>query len=271
MNEKERAFIANYAKAIVTHLNSRCVGIITFENEKPAYGSGVCVVIGENYFVATAAHVIQGCTKEDITTIHTRTPSNKKTPIISIGSNGGEDDIVDVGYLEIDPKYAKSMGKEFVDLSRLDPDHSELPNDLVAVYGCPEELINKDLLQRKGIRIQPIGYVTITKAQSEVTKLSSYFSTPSQKHDIYLEYPEEGNTLDTGMPSEKMPETLGMSGGGIWSTNVNSVGSWVADNCKLIAIQRSWNSGARFLRGTQIQHWLQLIKANFPILASQIP
>jgi hypothetical protein len=264
MKEKEKVFLANYTEAIVRHLDSRCVGIVTYKNG--SFGSGVCVEIGGKYFVATAAHVIQGCTEEDVTTIHTRAPSNQKTHIVSIGSNGGGDDVVDVGYLEIDPQYAKSMGKEFVDLGRLESGCSELPNDLAVVYGYPAELTDIELFKEKGIAVQPIGYVTPTKTHSDVAKQLDY--SPIQQNDIYLEYPEDGNILTNGKAVKKMPEAPGMSGGGIWSTNVNYAGIWVADMCKLIAIQRSWNPCVRYLRGTQIQHWLQLIKANFPALSS---
>jgi hypothetical protein len=172
-----------------------------------------------------------------------------------------------VGYLEIAPEFALIMGKDFIDLSRVEasPTLSELK--LCILYGYPTELTNKELLTINGIAVQPISYVTST---IPTTKIKGAEPPANKDNDIFLDYPEDAEILNRGI-ERKIPSAPGMSGGGIWSITESSKESiWTPESYKLIAIDRSWHPSTRWVRGTLIQHWLRLIKDNYPKLANQI-
>ena len=51
----------------------------------------------------------------------------------------------------------------------------------------------------------------------------------------------------------------GFSGGGIWLQVFSKDKLWAAEYSKLVGIQGSWRPEKRYLRGTQIAHWLKLV------------
>lgn len=252
-------------EALVRHLDERCVGLIGFQGDTPVeIGSGTCVTIGGRFFVATAAHVIEDYANADIFIVHTRTPkpAEQRVPIIGRGLRGGKSvDPVDVAFLEISGESATTIGKTFVPLERLEPFCPDLPRDLALVYGYPSEKIDPELLQQRKVRLQPLGYMTPTIDPASLSR--------DRNFDVYLAYPAAGNQVTTGEELDKLPAAPGISGGGIWAAHVNEPGLWSPDKCKLIAIERSWLK-YEWVRGTQIQHWLDLVAAEIPELRSLI-
>ena len=61
-----------------------------------------------------------------------------------------------------------------------------------------------------------------------------------------------------------------MSGGAIWIVEYLEGEVWSPDRACLIGIDQSWSESRKWARGTQIQHWLRLVAANYPDLRSMV-
>lgn len=260
-DRRAEEILRGQTEALVRHLDEQCVALIGFQGDTPGeVGSGTCVTIGGRFFVATAAHFIEDYANADLFIVHTRTPkpADQRVPIIGRGLRGGKvTDPVDVAFLEISGESAISIGKKFVPLERLEPCCEDLPQDLAFVYGYPSEKVDPELLKQQKVRLQPIGYLTIPIDPASLGR--------DRNFDVYLEYPAAGNKLTTGEELDKLPAAHGISGGGIWAAHVNEPGLWSPDKCKLIATEQSWR-GDEWVRGTQIQHWLDLVATDIPEL-----
>ena len=117
------------------------------------------------------------------------------------------------------------------------------------VSGYPQELVEVD---EDTDSITAIGVTYLTNSHDDI---------PQSDTEIYLDYPEEGNrkfdpenVLNLG---NDLPNPAGMSGGGIWSLDVNKVENklWTIDDIKLIGIQISWLVKERYLIGLRINIW----------------
>lgn len=63
----------------------------------------------------------------------------------------------------------------------------------------------------------------------------------------------------------------GMSGGGIWLANlIPHEGIWSPDKMQLIGIEHASDNGKSYARGTQLQHWLRMLREDQPSLAASI-
>jgi len=85
-----------------------------------------------------------------------------------------------------------------------------------------------------------------------------------------LEYPKDINEDVPDGFLKQVPKAVGLSGGGIWKVNPRADGIWSPDAAQLVAIQYSWSEVDRWLRGTLIREWLQMLRADLPELATVI-
>lgn len=272
MNDAERRQQLLFMKsneALIRHLEKRTVAIVSFDGDTPSeIGSGTCIKIEGRYLVATAAHVISKVSVGDIVLVPTGGPNpvSHRPRVIGRGTSGGElNDDVDVGWLEIHPDDVQMLRKDFDPPDRIVSGIQHLPDDLALLCGYPGELIPKDLLERKFLGVQPVGYYTTTIGTSN-------WPLPSkQEFDIYLDYNTQ-DAVSTDGEKIKMPDAPGFSGGGIWAAhaNVQKDTIWSPSAASLIAIDRSWFKEKQWARGTQIQHWLRLIDQDLPMLSSSI-
>lgn len=95
--------------------------------------------------------------------------------------------------------------------------------------------------------------------------------------DAFVAYDSKSEIKRDGKVSdEQLPEPYGMSGGGWWQKKSSLQDTvWHPASYSLMAIQCSWPEKQRYLRGTQIHHWLRLIWNDFTdlreILRAEFP
>jgi hypothetical protein len=253
--EKQKRLMMAHNKAILDHLQEIGVAIVGVRDGEPhAIGSGTCIKIGPHFLIATAAHVIEEYPDDKLMLI-TQQERQEWTPRI-IGR--GVDRTFDVAWLEIHPEVAPELRKQFVAVDRLLPRQSHLNNDLVIVYGFPAQRVQLHREER-GIGVQSICFSSQTLDEAQRP------AEADPLRDTYVEYPEHDLFGPDGAPMVGIPAP-GLSGGGIWTAEVNKDGIWSPQACRLIAIEHSWAEW-KYVRGTQIQHWLALVNRDFALAA----
>jgi len=241
------------------------------DSEDMEGGTGVAVRIGPRHFLATAAHVIKGSHR------------------IEVVRRSGEDPIgfdfrnafwtgpeLDVGLLELSEGQAGRIG-EFVGekniLTRFDQGFAHN----VIVSGFPART-------HRRIARDSIGAVGCTE-RSATLPLTDWPKEmperpPVSGRDVFVPYPENQNVQVTGpgidhhaVPAIPMvpPHPRGMSGGGIWLEIFGRRESGIHHPyLQLIGVQVAFVTPSRLLRGTLIQHWLDLVAEHYPDLRSDI-
>jgi hypothetical protein len=87
---------------------------------------------------------------------------------------------------------------------------------------------------------------------------------------IFLEWPTTAK--DLAGEWHGYPEPKGMSGGGVWASNL-SYAPWRADVVQLVGIEYAVERHApagRYLKAFQMQVWLKMLREDIPELAHQI-
>ncbi len=258
-------------EALIRHFEQRAVAIVTWDTDSDAppkaLGSGTCISVGDRYFVATAAHVLEGCRNDQIFLMPgSKEPLPKQwIPIIGRGERGGgSNDPVDIAWLEVDPHAISALQKVFCPLSRLLSGVFHVPDDWIFFIGYPIAQVPQELFKERKLRVQPVGYYTETLPVKRWPQAKK--GDPSI--DIYIDYNQ--HALLDKMPF-KMIHPEGMSGGGIWLANlIPNKGMWSPDQAQLLGIEHASDDGLSYARGTQIQHWLRMLKEDVPSLGGVI-
>jgi hypothetical protein len=115
------------------------------------------------------------------------------------------------------------------------------------------------------IRTQGVGFGSATLGAATIR------DRYNADYDTYVAWPE--GEVSPGSPDgwlKTLPTAPGMSGCGIWLVMHRDGSIWVPDKMRMVAIQHSWHEGERWLRGTQIQHWLRMVADDLPDLRAEI-
>lgn len=270
-NEEEtfRKQLGAESTAMAEHLYPRSVAIVLHDaNDVPvSVGSGTCVRIADRYFIATAAHVLDGVARfRDIAIValvgDVGRVSNQTPNVVGVGRRGGKKvDPVDVAWIEIEPKaivsWTATWGRAFVTLDRIRIE--PVPEGAHAyVFGQPAEYLNPNCtFQGKPL----LGL-------SALPFLTATIPTPEgcQPEDLYVHYP---NAMNTAEGAKALPVAEGLSGCGIWVVNPREGGVWTPDRAQLAAVEGSWFE-FEWLRGTPMREWLRLVRDDIPELAAEI-
>lgn len=249
-------------ETLVRHFDNITVAIMVMENGEPQeLASGTCIKIGESYLIATAAHVLDSIDIAKLCLI----PKGGCGPgatvgIIAKGAEGGKlSDPVDVAWLEISPKDVTRMRKTFIGIERLSPGVAHLEDDYILVSGYPR-ILSKPDVTKSIMTVQPIGCYTYTLPPGKWPSCAA-----GESFDVFLDYPQEV-TIPMSGEILKVPDAPGLSGGGIWAANIRREGLWSPEFSHLIAIDISWHPDERWVRGTQVGHWIDLIRRDKPEL-----
>lgn len=257
MDKRLELFI-RFNNTIRDHLQPISIAIIGMKDGMPAeLSSGTCIQIGSRYFVATCEHMLRDYADNQLLLV-TRNDRHTWTPIV-IGR--GTDATQDLGWLELPADVIADTDRTFVPLARIRPGVSHLEHDFAVLHGFPAVLAQPQLAER-GIGVQPICFATGTITDPQQV------AAVDPTRDIYLSYPQDELTRSDGAPTRGI-EAHGISGGGIWAADANRSGLWAPDACSLIGIETSWLR-FKWVRGVQVQHWLDLIRRDIPELAPQI-
>jgi hypothetical protein len=274
---KQKLLGQQHTQAMTRYLDERGVALLHWPTGEPKpngtiQGSGTCVRIGERYLIATASHVVRdhqeariAPTDIFIVTDREKRMASERVPIKGIGSRGGgQFDDVDVGWLELEPAVATKLARDWVTIEQFRLRVAELPSDMTFVYGCPAELIDEDRMnERFHIHVRPFGYASGTLDGTERPNRGTL------AHDLFVYYSLDGNRSTDGVPA-MAPHPHGLSGCAIWALDANREGLWTPQNAKLIGIEHSWLKKENWIRGTQIQHWLELVRDDIPTLRTAI-
>lgn len=259
--ERQQLASRQVTTAMCKYLDRHVIGVI-LESEGVAQciGSGTGIKIDGRYFIVSAGHMLMDAKKNkwDMVLTGRGQPSPEVSSFLGYGCR--LDEFVDIAWIELDPESANSLSQEFVALNYLSISICYLENDLAMVNGYQRDLIRiQPFHERRKLTLKPLCFQTLTLHPNV---WSSEFNDAI---DILLKYPEEGCVDSSGKPIN-LPEPYGISGGGIWALDVNCEGIWAPSKAKLIGIEHSWDPSEHYLRATQIQHWLQMLKEDVPEL-----
>ena len=244
-------------EAVRLYLQQRSVSLVGFRDHEPhELGSATCIQIAGRFFLATAAHVILAYPNEQLLIVH---GSVGPLPIINRGVRGGnENDVDDIAWLEVSKDTAARTGKTFIPLSHLHIGLAHDPDLWTLMYGFPSKLVNRTKLVQQELGVTPLVYSTGT-IPSE-----SWPAGCNPDVDVVLNYPDTNNRLDDGREYQ-LPDPHGMSGGGFWFVTPKTGLIWHPE-AHLFGIDRAWWPSRRYARGTQIQHWLNILGEDIPEL-----
>ena len=241
---------------ILPYLEQRSIPLLLLSREErgqPEVFSGTLVTVGGHYFICTAAHCIKDADIDQIVPVLSKQPSRERVLLLDYGYRGGGDhDELDVGWIEVNQRHPDLARYHFVPVGQMERGVSEIRGDMAVLSGCPVETVREDLALRGHYQLRVMHYVTVTKA------MTAWPDTCRPENDIVLEYPDHDNVLEENAPSE-LPDAPGISGGGIWALNLNSAGLWSPDRMRLIGVEHCWSERRRYVRGSQLQHWLDMV------------
>lgn len=258
LTKKQHDLFVRVNNMLTDHLQFIGAAILCTKGGEPQeIGSGTCIEIDGRHFIATAEHVLEHYSDDELLLV-TELDGQDWTPAI-VGR--GVDKRLDVAWLELAPGVEKHLSRRFITLDRIRTECNALPSDVTAVYGFPNKLVEYIPGSRR-IFVQPLCFASGTLDGASLS------STYASDEDIYLSYPQEDLSGPDGTPVKGI-EALGLSGGGIWAFDVNKSGVWTPESAQLIGIQYAWLRW-EWVRGTQIQHWLALVARDLPELGPTI-
>lgn len=226
--------------------------LMTPEPERQHFGSGTLIRVGDQAYVATAAHLFKGgrikhlqvCVGDDSSYTDARGVVQMTNDID-----------VDVALLSFDETENERVVARALPLHQLDVNVRTGAHDLFAVCGVPETgfKVNSDTRTIQ-FTSRVVGCAAMDPADWP------NLDPPAQRdRDIFLHYSSRFG-LDADGNEQGVVNPGGMSGGGVWRVPTKAEGVWSPEAAQLAGIQRSveeddWN----WLRATRIQHWLRLV------------
>lgn len=239
-------------------------------------GSGVAVRIGARFFVATAAHVLDPNHAYEIA------PRPGEAQIRDFVARGC-DHKADVAFLEVRAADAHCMMERFWSDARLLESVDTAAECPVLMVGYPGRFLRPIAERDTGVRIErtircdAFTYLTATLRGCEWPK-GSFETEPVVGRDVFISYdpehqlhPQRPDTVGLPPPTINCepPPLEGVSGCGIWVASHAASPIWRAQSF-LLGIQVSYSPSRRWIRGTFIGHWLNLIARHYPDLTEQI-
>ncbi|GAF74474.1 unnamed protein product, partial [marine sediment metagenome] len=164
----------------------------------------------------------------------------------------------DVAYLVLPDECLSLFGPQsFLTLDAMELYPEQLPTDLTVFFGFPD--VQHDKPKERHERFQPFMYVAGIENDVDWSQNSH---RPTQ---IKMEYPL--TVLDARTHKDAVcPNPSGMSGGGIWRTNINRVPldtPWTASHAKLIAIGTNWIDTKESITANRIEVAVHLLAEEF--------
>lgn len=259
-DEEKRKISAMAGQGLHQHLYQLTVSI--FDDVKNELSSGTLIGIEGQVFIATAAHNIPSRPSENLQILPDQ-PRQTPQGILRPGRSG-TDRKNDVGFLEIDSDaFAEYFQKkECCSIDRISILGTGDPGQLMVMVGNPRQFaeVNPTNIGPPFVAKQ----IAFTSTVLNPTEWPSSFQGEraiDPAVDVFMDYPADGITqLETGNPIQ-LTTPHGFSGGGLWSAQMLSGKVWSPELSRLFAIEVSWDENQRIVRGTQIIHWLNLLRS----------
>lgn len=252
---------SNEQQNAITH-NLRTFTLAYQDLKESKVASGVLVDIGGRTFVATTAHSVPADPKTRLVMVG-ELPTDvyrAKPSIISFGTT--DPDTLDIGFMELDSSFVKDgLGKLALPLSRVFPCGPGQLDYATYVCGFPSEQVHTTMPSAsKKLQVFTFqSWQNTPLMPKDWNHLPRKHRPPHELTDIFVPYQREDDILCNGQEmTEILNQPHGLSGGGYWQPNVSLKQKiWSPEYYCLIGIQSAW--WGRYLRATQIIHWLRLV------------
>lgn len=253
-------------------------------------GSGTVLVVGDYAMIATAMHVVQGYALDQLRLLAWYPPDDRRCPIPQDGRQF-RDDTQDLAVLTMKREALERSRIRGLPLEQVEPCLSHDDSDSYLLCGSPceksqfnrgAELFEHTLTSRLMTPIPRCDWPKSFEAEIVVRRdpyvpSISCESGPTHRisiptctgRDLFLAYGTDWYGPDRLPRSTTNP--AGFSGGGIWRLATPDIGESLSKKVKLagIAIAVEKNSW-RWIRGIQMQHWLEMIWSEWPGLRNSI-
>ena len=251
-------------------LQKFAVTLLDLESKDKNVGSGTLVSLGNRLLIATAAHVIPSNPTGRLWLIRRQGRYAKDGFPGFLKWRRHPDPRKDVGYLEVNRQTVTEYldNDDFCTIDNIANFGAGRKNRGTIVVGTPAAKVQPQTVGETAIlKFEVMPYWTTPLMPKQWPRVGKHDTPPDYSIDVFLEYPEtESRDVHTNRPS-KVPNAVGMSGGGIWDQGFGLRKIWDPRDCKLYAIQSGWEERKRYLRGVQIGHWIELVASDYPDLA----
>ena len=253
-------------------IRNYCVSIFNLRTHE--LSSGSLIEIGTRLFVATARHVIPENPLRVLRILNRAGDYERDGFSGFLKWNRHFEPNKGVGYLELERETAIQYfgDHDFCRVNRIADLGVGRPDRTAIVIGTPARSVKPvetfDEINR--LKYACIPYLTFPLPQHEWPGVFEEMPEPDEKIDVFLDYPKEECQIFETEESTTMPDTTGMSGGGVWDQGDHAEKVWFPGSCTLFAIQESCCPHRRSLRATQIKHWIDLILRDYPDLRPEL-
>lgn len=254
---------------------------LVVEGVRTTIGTAVAIQLGQRFFLATAAHVIQGSDHTIKAIVRNRT-----VPHVANFDAIHCDQQSDVGLLEISPLHSNHFA--FLTRDRLCERMGTNDYPPTMVVGFPVQL--RHTLPPESIGRGAVLQLILCNTLTYHTRIlpSSYWPTEGLPDENSIPQPliEERDMLIDFEPEQEVrpftPQSAGrvnaavecptldphgMSGGGIWLAQVGMGSQNVSyPDAPLIGLQVGWHQTRNWLHGIRIGAWLDLVREEYPDL-----
>ena len=243
---------------------NRSVALLLSPQEGGLYiGSAAAIKVCGHYFLATAAHNLDGIfTRDQLRALPAGRRLERPLYILEWNSvrhtSAGE---LDVAWLEVDTVSATASTASFIPVASLFCGMVHRERTVLPVQGYPEASIDRaDVFE--GV---PLLCGTGVYSFS-VPKSASAFAF-QDGIDLLLEWPPS----DLRQSEVEVSHPSGVSGGGVWlMPRFADNPEWTYSDLRLVALTRAWRRESRQLVATRIEHWLGLLAEDKPYTRNEI-
>lgn len=268
----EKRLISSAAStAAHVSLYRHSVTMIDTGSEELPLSSGTLIDVFGHLLVATAAHTIPPNPEGRLWLLpkKPRKPTEGMLGFVKIKRRAD----LDIGLLEIDQTAAVEYFGSITpcNIAQIKVLGPTRPRSLISLIGSPVGFVKKG--SREGLPEfvpQVVSYSTIAFTPEEWPTPPKTEPRANQVNDIFFPLPEHDLVkLETNEPI-KITTAKGFSGGGIWDLDVRGDEVWHPERASLFGIEFAWNETQRYVRGTQIIHWLRLVSTEYPNIAQRL-
>jgi len=233
-------------------------------------GTAILISLGDRRLLATAAHVVEGCERIGAARPNRAGAATSPCRVIAVSPEA------DVAVLAPPPGAYEDLRKgaavpERLLLSRL-PRCYEHP---VLIAGFPAVLFTRTrnstgvaLCTYNGCTARNVDWPTARFDGRPLDPARDLIIPTADSYDLSLRDADDVTRIWRTAEGPIVPPK-GVSGGGIWLAADRTGTVWSPD-CSLIGIQVSTLPGRKYLRGTSICAWLELVGGSFPDLKPAI-
>lgn len=248
--------------------------MVDMTDSKRPVSTGTLLNIGHRVFVITCRHSIPTKPNGKVAFVEKVNPNAGDPLYLSIISYMKDyDEGPDVGFLELEFNQGLTqLGAYPIGIDRVADLGTGKVDRGARVFGYPAEWHTTDpQLQLNLLTLLSLGSWVIDPEVWNTISLET--RNPDPGKDIILHFDQTDQYLSWGaFSADQAPKPYGMSGGGCWQSTfpVDTNELWSPEDFYLFGIQASWPREGRYLKATQVIHWLRLIAVCYDDLRDEL-